>query len=492
MATGPSSSSGPSSERIAEANATYDEGMASLRANDLDKAVELLGAALQTRIQAYGELASDCATAYHHYGTAIFYKAQEEQDVFGAPLQQAAEEQENDVEEPKEKVSLRDANKENVYEKGKAPLLTANEEDTGEGDDAEDDDDEDDANEGDAGDMQLAWEMLEVARSIYSKMGDEKALALADVHVLLGDIGMEEERFESSASDYEEALKLLAHKLEGDDRRIAEAHYKMALTLQFLEDPERALEHANKATAVCRARISRLSAAPLGADAAVEDPADAAAKETEDLKAVLEDLAAKVEDLEAAVREKESTKKALRDAFSQVAGSYSGSDASSLSASRPPTGPTASAVVNLGVVGRGNKRINLQPVTAASGAPAGANAAGPAAAAARKPKRSFEDIMGGGAASSLGFGGAVAVPQGFGAPAGSTSCAPPAGNFPVLKAPDVEVSAAASVDAAAGHAEAAEGSAAPGASNSVPAFLQASQLAKIYGRETAQPPTTQG
>lgn len=62
---------------------------------------------------------------------------------------------------------------------------------------------------------------------------------------------------------------------QGDDRRIAEAHYKMALTLQFLEDPERALEHANKATAVCRARISRLSAAPLGADAAVEDPADA-------------------------------------------------------------------------------------------------------------------------------------------------------------------------------------------------------------------------
>ena len=57
-------------------------------------------------------------------------------------------------------------------------------------------------------------------------------------------------------------------------------------------------------------------------------------------------------------------------------GSYSGGDASSLSASRPPTGPTASAVVNLGVVGRGNKRINLQPVTAASGAPAGAGDAG--------------------------------------------------------------------------------------------------------------------
>ena len=35
---------------------------------------------------------------------------------------------------------------------------------------------------------------------------------------------------------------------------------------------------------------------------------------------MLEDLAAKVEDLEAAVNEKEATRKALRDAFSQVAG----------------------------------------------------------------------------------------------------------------------------------------------------------------------------
>ena len=46
---------------------------------------------------------------------------------------------------------------------------------------------------------------------------------------------------------------------QADDRRIAEAHYKLALTLHFLEDPERALEHANKAVAICSARIARLS-----------------------------------------------------------------------------------------------------------------------------------------------------------------------------------------------------------------------------------------
>ena len=49
-----------------------------------------------------------------------------------------------------------------------------------------------------------------------------------------------------------------------------------------------------------------------------------AEKEIADLRAVLDDLAAKVEDLEAAVKEKEATRKALRDAFSQVAGTPPG------------------------------------------------------------------------------------------------------------------------------------------------------------------------
>ena len=54
-------------------------------------------------------------------------------------------------------------------------------------------------------------------------------------------------------------------------------------------------------------------------------------------------------------------------------GSFSGGASGSASA-QPSSEPTASAVVNLGVVGRGSKRINLQPIAAA--APAGASVAG--------------------------------------------------------------------------------------------------------------------
>ena len=40
------------------------------------------------------------------------------------------------------------------------------------------------------------------------------------MHVLLGDIGMEEERFDSSATDYEAALQLLTQALEAGPHHI--------------------------------------------------------------------------------------------------------------------------------------------------------------------------------------------------------------------------------------------------------------------------------
>lgn len=78
-------------------------------------------------------------------------------------------------------------------------------------------------------------------------------------------------------------------KEQADDRRIAEAQYKLALALHFADAPEDALVHARAAVDVCAARIARLSApAPEGAAAAAAGPepaaAGAAAAEEEDAK----------------------------------------------------------------------------------------------------------------------------------------------------------------------------------------------------------------
>lgn len=70
------------------------------------------------------------------------------------------------------------------------------------------------------------------------------------------------------------AYRRMLGGLQADDRRIAEAHYKLALALHFLEEPEKALQHARRAVAVCNDRIARLSAHPGGAGAAAGPPAD--------------------------------------------------------------------------------------------------------------------------------------------------------------------------------------------------------------------------
>jgi len=69
--------------------------------------------------------------------------------------------------------------------------------------------------------------------------------------------------------------------LQADDRRIAEAHYKLSLTLHFLDDPEDALTHARSAAAVCNARIASLAPAAAAA-AAAEPAADGAAAAEQD------------------------------------------------------------------------------------------------------------------------------------------------------------------------------------------------------------------
>ena len=67
--------------------------------------------------------------------------------------------------------------------KGKAPMPIEDLEKDGAADEQEDEEDEDESNDraadSEEGDMQLAWEMLEVARTIYTKGGGSCLLQLA-------------------------------------------------------------------------------------------------------------------------------------------------------------------------------------------------------------------------------------------------------------------------------------------------------------------------
>lgn len=74
----------------AEADESFAKGVAAIKAGTMDEAIELLARALELKTTLHGEQAIECAASYFRYGCALFYKAQDENTVFGKQAQAQA------------------------------------------------------------------------------------------------------------------------------------------------------------------------------------------------------------------------------------------------------------------------------------------------------------------------------------------------------------------------------------------------------------------
>ena len=131
----------------AEATALFDQGIAKIKANEMDNAIELLGKCLELRTAAFGENAIETAQAYHKYGCALFYKAQDENTVFGARAQEAADAKKeadaaaNDASDEGEDVGDDDADDDASAENADAPATDDADAEEGEKEDGAQQDD---------------------------------------------------------------------------------------------------------------------------------------------------------------------------------------------------------------------------------------------------------------------------------------------------------------------------------------------------------------
>ncbi|KAF9916747.1 hypothetical protein BX616_002925, partial [Lobosporangium transversale] len=125
-----------------------------------------------------------------------------------------------------------------------------------EGDDDEEEEEEEEGgeNEGEEGqdDFAVAWDVLDLARVLYHRQGTEEALLkLGDVHISLGDVSLESENFDQAVADFREAILIKEARLEPDDRQLAEAHYKLALALEYSPtESDKTQEHIHKAITI--------------------------------------------------------------------------------------------------------------------------------------------------------------------------------------------------------------------------------------------------
>ncbi|PNH10225.1 NASP-related protein sim3 [Tetrabaena socialis] len=404
--------------------------------DDPDKAVELLSEAVRAFEKHYGSDSLECAGPYLYYGIALYEVARNATDALGGTKSEAtkpaAAPAAGDAGPSSDGAAARpqptgvegDFRAAVADDEAGGANSDDNDADADEKEEGGDGDKESEDKEGGEGsptndDMKLAWEMLELARLRYNQHQPEQhASKLAEVHKTLGDILAEQEGFEQAAAAYRQSLAQLEAMQPRSTRRIAEVQYKLSLMLTFMDEPKEALKQTlitmaalEAAVAEIEGKLSALPADGSGGEAAEEEGAALQAT-ADDLRAVMDELRHNCQGLRETIGADDEFVGGLKgklaafylqagagaDAAGPSAGGAGSVSAETNSFGAAPKPASALQPVSLGVVGRGTKRITLQPAVAAA---AGAEQRQPAAGQA-PAKRTLADLMGGAPGGAVG------------------------------------------------------------------------------------------
>ncbi|XP_034469363.1 histone-binding protein N1/N2-like isoform X1 [Hippoglossus hippoglossus] len=200
------------------------------------------------------------------------------------------------------------------------------EEEGEEGDDAEMEGDAQEQGEGDGtaekdsdeeeevGNLQLAWEMLEVAKVIYKrKESKDDQLMAAQTHLRLGEVSAESGNYSQALEDFQECLKLQVKHLDSDSRLLAETHYQLGLTYSLNLQYRLAVDQLNSSISVIKSRLDKLQQLLDKAEGPEALPSER--KEMEELKALLPEIKEKVEDATEGLKMTSAASESVKDAL---------------------------------------------------------------------------------------------------------------------------------------------------------------------------------
>merc|ERR1712055_365713 len=175
---------------------------------------------------------------------------------------------------------------------------TKDEKEAGDKEEQQAEDEEDPSN------LQLAWEMLELAKVIFTKQADETKDDKADVEkklcetfLALGEVSLENENYPQAVDDLTSCLKKQLEKLLADSRSIAETHYQLGVAQGFHLHFEEAVKSLNDAITVLTTRIDNLKKKTESKDETRTDDAFyTREKEIEELENLLPEIREKIQD----------------------------------------------------------------------------------------------------------------------------------------------------------------------------------------------------
>jgi len=331
-------------------------GKRNLLVSEVPSAVSVLAQACEMLSSKFGETAKECAEAYFYYGKSLLELSRMESGVLGNALDGVPEEDDgaNDskIEDPgkvteDEKEKITDQVVEALYENDEALEKIKESKTIDEGsykstdatdtsakteDDGVEKDIKEDATEEDQGDevssmdegtedeeeatkegteegksgeekkddddpsnLQLAWEMLELAKVVYTKQiesGDLENKAqieerLCSTIISLGEVSIENENYAQAVEDLKACLSK-QDSLPKDSRIVAETHYQLGVAQGYNNQFEDAVSSLNTAIKILKERIKNLKE--------FSSVSDDAQKEIAELETLIPEIEEKIDD----------------------------------------------------------------------------------------------------------------------------------------------------------------------------------------------------
>jgi len=153
--------------------------------------------------------------------------------------------------------------------------------------------------------LQLAWEMLELAKVVYTKQHaeakeEEKLVMLEKLcctMCALGEVSIESENYKQAVEDFQECLKKQS-EFPKDSRCVAETHYQLGVALGYHAEFDEAVTSLKSAISIIQERITTKE----------KDESEEAKKEVTELKALVPEIEEKIKDTEDMKKEAENKK----------------------------------------------------------------------------------------------------------------------------------------------------------------------------------------
>lgn len=340
-------------------------GKRHLICQDIGSAVESLGEACELLAQEFGDKASECAEAYFYYGKALLEAARLEAGVLGNIDTDESEERSEDDEDDEEQEGVakecdsngdNDADAENNQENAEGSEIVANaepekekEEIAGDGKETQDAAEQEVEDEEDPSNLQLAWEMLELAKMVLTEQleGESKAglseeartsieKRLFETYLILGEVSLENENYPQAVEDLTICLEKQKAVLPEDSRNIAVTYYQLGIAQGFNMKYEEAVDTLGLAIGVLKKRIDNLANKTESVDESKKDDAFyTREKEMAELESLIPEIKEKITDTNE-MREESLRKIAeVKEQIGFGASSSGGASSSSSGSSKP-------------------------------------------------------------------------------------------------------------------------------------------------------------